>query len=108
MKERELGRLAQYVPAVVQAVAGPNRTVYVYFTDGTVHQLDVKPLIQKGGVFERLEDDRFFAETLTVLNDTVAWDVSGTFDPCTCIDVDPLSVYAAPVVRDPLETNGAA
>ena len=47
MRERELGRLAQYIPAVVQAVAGPNRTVYAYFTDGTVHQFDVKPLIQR-------------------------------------------------------------
>ena len=39
----------------------------------------------------------------TVLNDTVAWDVSGRYDPATCIDLDPFTVYAAERVSDPLE-----
>ncbi|MEE8716641.1 MAG: DUF2442 domain-containing protein [Coriobacteriales bacterium] len=99
---------AQYIPSVVQAIAGPDRTVYAYFTDGSIHQFDMKPLIRKGGVFKRLEDDRFFSEALTVLNDTVAWDLSGMFDPRTCIDIDPVSVYASPAVRDPLDNDGAA
>lgn len=93
-----------YFPAVVQAVPGPGRTVYAYFTDGSIHLFDVLPLIQRGGLFERLADDEFFAGALTVLNDTVAWDVSGKYSPEDCIDIDPFTVYEAPMVADPLES----
>jgi len=93
----------EYFPVVVQAVPGPDQTVYAYFTDGTIHLFDAKPLVAQGGVFARLASKEFFEGALTVLNDTVAWDVSGVFDPTTCIDVDPFTVYEAPVVADPLE-----
>ena len=62
----------EYVPAVVQAVAGPNKTVFAYFSDGKITQIDIKPKISRGGVYAALEDDSFFANALTVLNGTVA------------------------------------
>lgn len=92
-----------YFPTVVQAVAGPDKTVYAYFSDGRITQLDMKESIATGGVFERLADNSFFEAALTVLNDTVAWDVSGRYDPTTCIDIDPFVVYEAKRVSDPLE-----
>jgi hypothetical protein len=95
-----------YFPAVVQAVPGPNRTVYAYFSDGSIKQFDVKPLIAGGGVFARLAEDDFFENRLTVLNDTVAWDLSGHYDPTDCIDIDPFTVYQAQSVPDPLEDAG--
>ena len=95
---------AEYFPEVVQAVAGPDKTVYVYFSDGRITQVDMKPSIVSGGVFESLAADEFFSGSLTVLNGTVAWDVTGTFDPTKCIDIDPFVAYSAPRVKDPLET----
>ncbi|MEC4273232.1 DUF2442 domain-containing protein [Adlercreutzia sp. R25] len=92
-----------YFPTVVQAIAGPDKTVYAYFSDGRITQFDMKEIIANGGVFERLADNSFFETALTVLNDTVAWDVSGHYDPATCIDVDPFVVYEAKRVSDPLE-----
>ena len=94
---------SDYFPTVIQAVAGPDKTVYAYFSDGRITQLDMKESIADGGVFERLADDSFFEEALTVLNDTVAWDVSGHYDPTTCIDIDPFVAYEAKRVPDPLE-----
>lgn len=91
-------------PRVVQAVAGADRTVYAYMNDGTIHLVDMKPLIKKGGVFDRLKDDSFFADRLTVMNETVAWDVTGTHDPTKCLDIDPFVISECPVVADPLET----
>lgn len=76
----------------------------MYFSDGTVHLADTKPLIAKGGVFAQLADPALFRERLTVMNDAVAWDMSGTRDPFSCIDLDPCEMYeTAPRVADPLE-----
>ena len=91
-----------YYPVVVQAVPGPGRTVYAYFSDGQIKQYDMSPAIERGGVFAPLADDSFFLEKLTVINDTIAWDLSGCYDPCNCIDIDPFEVYAAKSVADPL------
>ena len=92
----------KYYPRVVQTIAGPNYTVYAYFSDGAIRRFDMKPLIGKGGVFDCLKDKTFFASRLTVLNDTVAWDVSGRYDPSDCIDIDPFVLYEAEIVEDPL------
>lgn len=91
-----------FIPDVVQAVAGEDYTVYAYMTDGFVHLLDMKPLIAQGGVFEKLKDVDFF-KTVTVMNSTVAWDLSGVRDPSDCIDIDPCTIAECPTVSDPLE-----
>lgn len=88
-------------PEVLQAVAGDGYTVFAYMLDGTVRKLDVSELVSKGGVFEKLTDRSFFENALTVLNDTVAWDLSGHFDPTNCIDIDPFIVAECPQVKDP-------
>lgn len=95
---------SEYFPAVVQAVAGEDYLVYAYFSDGSIKLYDAAPLIQKGGVFTPLKDKAYFRNRLTVLNDTVAWDVSGCYDPAKCIDIDPFEVYTGKTVSDPLET----
>ena len=95
------------IPSVVQAVAGENFTVYAYFDDGSVHLLDAKPLLDLGGVFLPLRDPAFFQERVTVLNNTVAWDLTGNHDPRECIDLDPCELYDnCPAVPDPLEAIG--
>lgn len=72
------------IPKVVQAVAGQDFLVYAYFHDDTIHLSDAAPLVRKGGVFASLQDAEFFRGRLTVINDTVAWDMDGTHNPCTC------------------------
>lgn len=92
-----------YVPTVVQAVPGDAYMVYAYFSDGTVRLADVRPLIDRGGVFGPLSDQEVFREKITVLNGTVAWDLKGDRDPTKCIDIDPCELYRkSPVVPDPL------
>ncbi|WP_207747821.1 DUF2442 domain-containing protein [Clostridium sp. D33t1_170424_F3] len=93
-----------FYPKVVQAIPGDDFTVYAYFIDGTVRLVDVKPLIEKGGVFAPLGDVDFFKSRLTVLNDTVAWDITGNRDETACIDLDPIEIYKTVVVEDPLQS----
>lgn len=98
-----MGVLMDCQLSVVQAVAGPEKTVYAHFSDGSVRLFDASPLVAKGGVFAPLEDWDVFAERLTVLNHTVAWDLAGNRDPFSRIDVDPYVVYRESlVVEDPL------
>ncbi len=80
------------IPSVIQAVPMPDRIVKAFFSDGKVVLYDMKPLIARGGVFKRLNDAAFFGQ-VTVMNDTVAWDLSGTFDTTNCIDIDPCEIY---------------
>ena len=73
----------EMIPKVLQAVAGQNLLIYIYFHDGTVRLYDASPLLEKGGVFAPLRDDAIFRERLTVLNDTVAgiWMEIATLPP---------------------------
>ena len=94
---------SDYMPEVVQAVPGNEFTVYAYYSDGTVHLADIKPLIARGGVFQRLSNKVFFENALTVMHGAVAWDEAGTYDETQCIDLDPWVMYEeSPVVDDPL------
>lgn len=97
------------MPAIVQAVAGKDFTVYAYCNDGAVRLVDIKPLITKGGVFEQLADCNLFFDCLTVMNDTVAWDIAGNRDATACIDLDPFVIFeTAQIVDDPLMVNETA
>ena len=91
------------IPSVVQAVPGDDFTVYAYFSDGAIKLVDIKPLIAKGGVFAQLSDEQLFQSSLTVINETVAWDITGNRDEFACVDIDPVTIYETAIdVPDPL------
>ena len=92
----------EFWPCVVQVIPTDDYKVYAYFNDGTIRLFDAKPLIKKDTVFEPLEDLELFKEKLSVINDTVAWDMGGNRDARKCIDLDPFVIYEQPIVADPL------
>ena len=61
---------------IVQVIPYEDYTVYVYFEDGKIVCYDAKPLLDKK-VFAPLKNIDFFMNACTILNDTLAWDVSG-------------------------------
>ncbi len=90
---------------VVQVLPQPDFSVYVYFSDGIIKKYDVTPLLDKG-VFKQLADPVIFNDRCTVMNNTLAWDISGVFDPYTCLDIAPETIYEKSItVPDPLESN---
>ena len=96
----------EYMATVVQVVPLDGRRVCLYFSDGSIKNLDVSSNVERGGVFGKLADESFFRERLTVLNGTVAWDVSGDRNPRTCIDLDPETCYEAGIdIDDPLSKS---
>jgi hypothetical protein len=70
-----------------------NRLVHVFFDDGYVRIYDANMLIHRGGIFQRLNDDVIFYERCTVMNGTLAWDLTGKRDPEECIDICPDTIY---------------
>jgi hypothetical protein len=87
---------------VVQAVPRKDFSVILYFADGRIKRYDMTPLIGSG-VFKRLAEQDFFLSRCTVMNGTLAWDVSGNYDPTTCIDLDPEVLYRDGIdVADPV------
>ncbi|MDE5820812.1 MAG: DUF2442 domain-containing protein [Lachnospiraceae bacterium] len=86
-------------PKIVQVVPTEEYTVYVYFEDGKIVCYDVKPLLEKE-VFSALRELTFFMGACTIMNDTLAWDVSGNRDHCKCIDIDPDTLYALDAVKE--------
>ena len=91
-----------FYPEVVQVLPADDFKIYAYLNDGSVRLYDAGPLLKKGTVFEPLMNVKVFKEKLTVINDTIAWDMTGDRDPCKCIDIDPLTIFENQPIPDPL------
>ena len=94
------------MPKVLQAIAGEGYIVYAYINDGTVRKFDMASTIQGAKpdtVWAKISDKAVFHDTITVLNETVAWDIAGGRNVRKCIDIDPCSIQEWPEVKDPLE-----
>ena len=86
---------------IIQVYPTDDYKVYLYFTDGKVKLFDAKELLSQG-VFRQLKDADKFQETCTVLNDTLAWDLSGKRNPSECLDLDPEELYeTCPEIKEP-------
>lgn len=81
-----------HMPEVVQVKPTENYIIEILFHDGKIVHYNAKPLLEKG-VFNVLKDKDFFMERCTVMNHTLAWDLSGNYDPTNCLDLDPLMLY---------------
>ena len=84
---------------IVQVIPNEDYTVYVYFEDGKIVCYDAKPLLDKK-VFAPLKNIDFFMNACTILNDTLAWDVSGDRDCSKCLDIDPDMLYSLENVEE--------
>lgn len=72
--------------------------VQVFFDDGKIIEYDATNDL-KGAIFKPLQDIAIFKETCTVLNDTLAWDLTGNRNVSDCIDIDPFTLYELPAIN---------
>jgi hypothetical protein len=87
---------------IIQVIPTSDFLVYVYFEDGKIKLFDMSHLVGRG-VFAPLNDLNVFKNKCTILNDTLAWDLSGKRDIFDCLDIDPLTIYQdGQEVTDPL------
>lgn len=88
-----------YFPTVVQVKPCNNYSVRVYFDDGKIVSYDLSSKISKG-VFKALQDISIFKNTCTIMNGTLAWDISGERNLETCIDIDVFTLYELPAIKE--------
>lgn len=82
----------EYYPIVVQVLPLDNFHVQVFFSDGKIVDYDATENLQYD-IFKPLKDIEKFKNTCTVLNNTLAWDLSGNRDVSHCIDIDSFTLY---------------
>ena len=70
-----------------------------FFDDGKIVEYDSTNDLQ-GEIFKPLQDIQVFKDTCTILNDTLAWDLTGDRDASNCIDIDPFTLYELPAIND--------
>jgi hypothetical protein len=86
---------------VIQVYPTNDYQVYVYFSDGRIKLFDARALVTQG-VFQPLQDITLFKNHCTVLNNTLAWDLTGKYDASNCLDLDPEELYnSCPDVDEP-------
>ena len=93
--------MMECTPEIVQVVPHRDYTVTVYFRDGRIVTYDVKDKLDKG-VFRVLRDKEFFIRNCKIMNDTLAWDLTGNNDMSRCIDIDPDYLYRLEDIGDPV------
>lgn len=86
-------------PKVVQVIPYRDYRVDIYFEDGKIVCYDASHLLEKQ-VFEQLKDIDFFINACTILNGTLAWDVTGTRDESNCLDLDPDMLYELENIKE--------
>ncbi len=89
-------------PEIVQVVPVRDYTVYVYFSDGKIVHYDASALLN-GEVFAPLKDVSFFMQRCCILNNTLAWDMTGDRDPRECADIDPDMLYSLDSVEEDID-----
>ena len=93
--------MMDFTPEVVQVIPHEDYTVTVYFCDGKIVQYNAEPKLSRG-IFQQLENKEVFMNNCKIMNDTLAWDLTGKNDPCDCIDIDPDYLYSLDCVADPI------
>jgi hypothetical protein len=80
-------------PKLFQVFPTDDYKVYLYYDNGEIKIYDCKWILDRDGIFEEIKDINNFKELCTIMNSTLAWDVSRKRDPYNCIDVCPDTTY---------------
>ena len=80
-------------PKLYQVYPTDDYKVYLYYDNGEIRLYDCTWIQTKAGVFKEIHDINIFKELCTVMNGTLAFDISRRRDPYNCIDICPDTIY---------------
>lgn len=80
-------------PKLYQVLPREDFSVILFYDNGEIRLYDCSWVQSATGVFQKIQDRNSFLKLCTVMNGTLAWDISEIRDPYTCIDICPDTVY---------------
>ncbi|MCL2079777.1 MAG: DUF2442 domain-containing protein [Oscillospiraceae bacterium] len=80
-------------PKLFQVLPTDDFKVYLYYDNGEIKQYDCAWVLRENGVFSEIHDIATFMDVCTIMNGTLAFDISRIRDPYSCIDICPDTVY---------------
>ena len=80
-------------PALFQVIPTDEYKVYLYYDNGEIKLYDCSWILQKNGIFEKIHSINDFKRLCTIMNKTLAFDISEKRDSYHCIDIDPDTIY---------------
>ena len=95
------------IPKLFQVYPTNNYSVHLYYDNGEIKIYDCRWILKEDGPFKKLHNTETFIKLCTVMNGTLAWDISEHRDPYNCIDICPDTVYQDSVRTriDPLKNS---
>lgn len=95
------------IPKLFQVYPTNNYSVHLYYDNGEIKIYDCRWILKEDGPFKKLHNTETFIKLCTVMNGTLAWDISEHRDPYNCIDICPDTVYQESVKTqiDPLKNS---
>ena len=80
-------------PKLYQVYPTDDYKVYLYYDNGEIRLYDCGWILTETGIYEELHDINVFKDLCTIMNGTLAFDISRCRDPYQCIDICPDTVY---------------
>jgi len=80
-------------PKLFQVLPTDDFKVYLYYDNGEIMQYDCAWTLLENGIFSEIHDITTFKDICTIMNGTLAFDVSRVRDPYFCIDICPDTIY---------------
>ncbi len=81
-------------PKLFQVIPTDSYSVYLFYDTGEIKLYDCSWILDRNGVFEKIHELSLFKSLCTIMNGTLAWDISGNRDTSYCIDLCPDTIYS--------------
>ena len=80
-------------PKIFQVLPTDDYKVHLYYDSGEIKVYDCSWVLNESGVFEKIHHIETFKNLCTIMNGTLAFDISLIRDPYNCIDICPDTIY---------------
>ncbi len=87
-------------PGLFQVLPTDDYKVHLYYDNGEIRVYDCSFILQEKGIFEKIKDIHNFKRLCTIMNKTLAFDISEVQDPTNCIDICPDTLYKESIVTN--------
>ncbi len=80
-------------PNLYQVLPTDDFKVYLYYDNGEIKLYDCSFIFKEEKLYNPITKITDFKRLCTIMNNTLAFDISEEFDPCNCIDICPDTIY---------------